>query len=242
MRLPRVRFTVRRLLGALALIATICGAVAWFARVVYVARRDAESGACRGHLKQIARAVYNYHDAYWSFPPAYLTDARGAPTLSWRVLILPFLGDDELYKSFDLSEPWDGPTNIKLLPRMPKELSCPSHDRDIESGRTKWAAVTGPGTMFPGATTTNFADVKDGLDGTIMLAEVANLDVPWTAPVDLDLRTTSLVINDPGKPGLSSPHAGGPMVSLAGGSVSRVPRSISPGALRALLTIDGGER
>jgi hypothetical protein len=102
-------------------------------------------------------------------------------------------------------------------------------------------AITGPGTMFPGATSARFADVTDGLDQTIMLAEVANLDVPWTAPVDLDIRTMSLRVNDPKRPGVSSPHPAGPCVTLGNGQTLTVPRSISPEALRSLLTIAGGE-
>lgn len=46
---------------------------------------------CKNNLKQIGLALHNYHETFGSFPPAYLTDSSGAPTLSWRVLILPFI-------------------------------------------------------------------------------------------------------------------------------------------------------
>ena len=33
-----------------------------------------------------------YHRAYGNFPPAYSKSPDGKPLLSWRVLILPYLG------------------------------------------------------------------------------------------------------------------------------------------------------
>ncbi|MDB5352743.1 MAG: hypothetical protein JWN86_3990 [Planctomycetota bacterium] len=200
---------------------------------------------CYGDFKQIALALQNYEATYGSLPPAYLTDSKGRPTLSWRVLILPFMGQDSLYRSFNLSEPWDSPTNIKLLGEMPGVLGCPNRSWDIKSGRTKCVAITGPGTMFPGATSAKFADVADGLDETIMLAEVENLSVPWTAPVDLNIRTMSLRPNDPKTPGISSPHSSphssGPAVCSGAGQVAFVPRWISPEEMKALMTIAGHE-
>ena len=41
------------------------------------------------------------------------------PLLSWRVAILPFIGEQNLYNRFRLDQPWDSPHNIALLPLMP---------------------------------------------------------------------------------------------------------------------------
>lgn len=49
---------------------------------------------CKRNLKQIGLALHNYHEAQGSFPPAYIADSNGNPLLSWRVLILPHLGED----------------------------------------------------------------------------------------------------------------------------------------------------
>ena len=47
---------------------------------------------------------------------------NGTPLLSWRVAILPYLGESEkaLYGQFKLSEPWDSPHNKALLAKMPR--------------------------------------------------------------------------------------------------------------------------
>jgi hypothetical protein len=39
--------------------------------------------------------------------------------LSWRVHLLPELGEDELYRKFHLDEPWDSPHNLPLVTEMP---------------------------------------------------------------------------------------------------------------------------
>ena len=51
------------------------------------------------NMKQISLAMQMYHDAYKRFPPAASYDASGKPLLSWRVLLLPLLGENELLRA-----------------------------------------------------------------------------------------------------------------------------------------------
>ncbi|HTU19628.1 MAG TPA: DUF1559 domain-containing protein [Gemmataceae bacterium] len=83
------------------------------------------------NLKQMILAMYNYQDTVMehSLPPAALVDRQGRPLLSWRVLILPFLEQQNLYNEFHLDEPWDSPHNLRQLPRMPKVYSSPSFQK-----------------------------------------------------------------------------------------------------------------
>jgi Protein of unknown function (DUF1559) len=198
---------------------------------------------CVNSLKQIALALHNYHARYGSFPPAFIADASGRPMHSWRVLILPFLAEGSLYDRYDFREPWDGPNNIRLLGKMPRLFACPSHWGDSSpTDRTNYAAITGPGTMFPGAETTDFGRVSDGSSNTLLIVEAENVDIPWTAPVDLDVRTMSFKINDRKRPSLSSRHPGGANVSSVEGSVRFLPERAPPDMLRALITRAGGEK
>ena len=57
--------------------------------------------------------------------PAASHDKNGKPLLCWRVHILPYLGEEKLYKEFHLDEPWDSPHNKKLLSQMPKIYRAP---------------------------------------------------------------------------------------------------------------------
>lgn len=77
-------------------------------------------------LKAIAKAFSDYIDfANLRLPPAVVFDQHGNPLYSWRVLLLPFLGEEELYKQFKLNEPWDSDHNIKLLSKMPAVYRAP---------------------------------------------------------------------------------------------------------------------
>ncbi len=203
-------------------------------------RSAARQPLCLNNLKQIALALHQYHEVYGSYPPRYIADSAGRPIHGWRVLLLPFLEREALYREYDFREPWDGPKNIKLLARMPYLFACPSDQRRRE-GRTNYVAIGGPGTMFPGASTVKNSEVTDGLANTLTVVETTTLDVPWTAPVDLDVRTMSMRINDPDRPGISSEHPGGASVALGDGNVTTLKDTQPAKQLRTYTTIRAGD-
>ena len=90
---------------------------------------NAARSQCINNLKQIGLAMHNYHAMHKTFPPAYTVDKAGKPLLSWRVLILPYLEQDALYKEFHLDEPWDSEHNRALIDRMPATYRCPDAAR-----------------------------------------------------------------------------------------------------------------
>ncbi|HKB04137.1 MAG TPA: DUF1559 domain-containing protein, partial [Gemmataceae bacterium] len=51
--------------------------------------------------------------------PADITDKAGKPLLSWRVELLPYMEQADLYKQFRRDEPWDSEHNLQLLAKMP---------------------------------------------------------------------------------------------------------------------------
>ena len=62
-------------------------------------------------------AVANYHDFCGAFPPAVVRDEQGQPIHSWRVLLLPYPDQMQLYEEYDFQEPWKGPPIRQLLAR-----------------------------------------------------------------------------------------------------------------------------
>jgi hypothetical protein len=89
---------------------------------------------CRSNLKSIGLALHLYHDVHGCFPPRCIADDNGTPTHSWRVLILPFLAEAnstgraaiiKAYESYSFDEPWDGPSNRKLVDQIPEVYRCP---------------------------------------------------------------------------------------------------------------------
>lgn len=151
-------------------------------------RRDAFHMQTMNTLKQFALAFHNYADHHKEFPTRAIYDKEGKPLLSWRVSLLPYLDQKELYDKFHLEEPWDSPHNKKLILQMPPvfEVREPEDIADKEIGRTRIVAPIGEKSLFSYKKALHFADVVDGTSNT-MLFMVAPKDkhVIWTKPDDL---------------------------------------------------------
>jgi len=70
----------------------------------------------------------------------------------------------------------------------------------------------------------------------IIVVEIADSDIHWTEPRDLNFDEMSIQINDKSKPSISSHHVHGAMVCYADGSVHFLDESTDPEELRKLLT------
>jgi RNA polymerase sigma factor (sigma-70 family) len=118
----------------------------------------------RNNLKAIVLAMHNYNDTMGYFPPAATFGKYGKPLLSWRVLILPYIEQQALYKEFHLDEPWDSPHNKKLLDRMPKTYLVPGQK---EKTATYYQVFVGESTIFerPKVGATGGGSTPGGLGG-----------------------------------------------------------------------------
>jgi hypothetical protein len=209
---------------------------------------------CVHNMKQIALALHQYEQHYGSLPPAYIPDAQGKPMHSWRVLILPFMEYEALYKQYDFSEPWDGPNNRKLHDVTLPEYSCPCDPRDNRcQGMTSYVAVTGEATAWPGPRGARLSHIRDGAEKTILLVEMANSGIHWLEPRDLSFSDMDFHVNGTPRNSISSEHKTGAIldfsndrepganVVLASGARQYLRQDLPPETVRALLTINGGE-
>jgi RNA polymerase sigma factor (sigma-70 family) len=180
------------------------------------------------NLKHIGIAFHSYHDTHQKFPAAAIPDKDGKPLLSWRVAILPWLEQHDLYRSFKLDEPWDSPHNKKLLAQMPA-VYAPVKGPDREKGLTFYQVFVGKGTVFEGNTGIRLLDIRDGTSNTILAVEAANA-VPWTKPEDLPYSA------DKPLPKLGGMFKGGFNVLLADGSVHFVKKKFDEKLMRLAIT------
>ncbi len=151
------------------------------------------------------QALHAYHDDHGHFPPPYVADANGKPMHSWRVLILPYLELDGLYKAYNFNEPWNGPNNRKLAAAKHYSLRCPAEPQR-PLGMTSYFCVVGPGRMKPGKKHQELADFTDG--PTIMLVESNTAQVNWLEPRDLAVEDILSGKNTADAPGISASHDG----------------------------------
>ena len=140
------------------------------------------------NFKQLALGMLNYESAKGSYPAAANYDTEGKPLLSWRVHILPYMEQMDLYKQFHLDEPWDSEHNRKLIDQMPEFYADPdSTVRQAigDAGRTTFVVPVGEGLMFGGAEGWKHKDIDDGTSNTILAVEVVpERAVVWTKPDD----------------------------------------------------------
>ena len=185
-------------------------------------------------------AVANYHEAFGCLPPAYVADRNGKPMHSWRVLILPYLEQQELYNAYNFAEPWNAPSNRNLASKVGPIYLRSGLESD-QSQTTSFVAVVGPQTIWPGSRPSAYKDLGDGSHETLLVVEVPDGKFLWMEPKDLEFDRMSFRINDKSARGLGS-RLGGARVVSADGTVRTLPDDFDPEMLRAMLTANGGER
>jgi hypothetical protein len=203
---------------------------------VQSAREAARRAQCSNNFKRVGLAMHNFQSAEGHFPPAAITDKQGKPLLSWRVAILPFLEEQELYRQFHLNEPWDSPHNSALLSKMPHVYACPSVAASSNNASlTTYQVLVGPGAAFDDQGGATVADIADGLGSTLFVVEAKNA-VPWTKPEDLPYDPKGAL------PRWGSNHApAGFNVLFGDGAVKYLTSRTAERTLRALITRNGHE-
>jgi hypothetical protein len=150
--------------------------------------------------------MHNHYDDYSVLPRADgHEDNKPENTkigLSWRVHLLPYLGESKLYQKFKFDEPWDGPNNSKLIAEMPAVYRSAGATKPGETCfHVMLSSDTKRGFMFNNIDlltekekvdrsivaiqfrAVGFAQVIDGTSNTIMAVEAGpSTAAPWTKP------------------------------------------------------------
>ena len=181
--------------------------------------------------RQCALAFHNYVDAMGKFPKAVLKGPKGHK-YSWRVEILPYIEQKDLYDQYNFEEPWDSENNLEVMKKMPAVFRHPTQAEDDYS--TSYAAVIGPDTLFWGNDDKTFSDVKDGTSNTIMFVE-AKTDIPWTKPDDLEYDP------EEGTPKTGGFSKEGFNAVFADGSVRFISKDVDEETMHRMLQISDGK-
>ncbi len=169
----RRAFTLVELLVVIAIIGVLVGLLL---PAVQAARESARRVMCSNRLKQVALALHHYHDARETFPegtrmgtkrPAtnnnwcnFPSDGSGGTNgPPWSVLILPYLEQDDVYKTFDLggrftgfagadpsTDPIGTAANHAAFDRPNQAYQCPSDPNSLPgSNNGNYFGVMGAG-------------------------------------------------------------------------------------------------
>lgn len=196
------------------------------------ARNSAYRSQSVNNSKIIVLGMHNHHDTQRRFPPAVLKSKSGH-AYSWRVAILPYIDEKELYDRYKFDEPWDSEANKKLIPLIPDTYRHPSDK--TRKGYTAYFAVVGENTMFtPDNVAKRFSSATDGASNTVMIVE-AKRDIPWTKPVDLEYSS------DKPLPEFGGFFVEGFVAAIADGSTRFLTKETDAAVLRSYLERNDGK-
>jgi len=149
-RRERKGFTLIELLVVIAIIAVLIGLLL---PAVQKVREAAARLQCQNNLKQMGLALHNFHDTYQAFPWGHQKgeDAKGNDIwyMPWSVFILPYIEQDNLYRRFDTSQPYNtvrnnnGSTDPSINPSVVpiKTYICPSSPSQGRVYIDTWTSV-----------------------------------------------------------------------------------------------------
>lgn len=201
----RGAFTLIELLVVVAILGILFALVL---SAVSTARATAQRVSCANNLRQLGVALHGYYHTKNGFPPNtfILTDANGnSATNCWTTLILPQLGEENVYRRYDLTQDWSAHVNDSGLNQLQlREFICPAAPRSVaenKRGPNDYPAITeiGGGQLkkhgltadptFHGVLGNNvsrhISEITDGLSQTLLLAEDAGRNQHWAMGVYL---------------------------------------------------------
>ena len=186
---------------------------------------------CLDNFHRITLAMLLYELENGSLPPAYTVDAGGNPLHSWRVLLLPYLGEEELYAKIHLDEPWDSQHNRGFHDTPLAIYQCPS--AELEPGQSTYSVVVGENMPFQAGEGKSLDDFGMNL---ILVVE-RRQPVGWMEPASEVAESLAMegINRQDEEAGIGSPHPGGMNVGLRDGSTRFISETIAPSSLRGLL-------
>lgn len=196
---------------------------------------------CLNNLRQLGLAMQNYSASKMRLPYAYISDDDGKPIHSWRVSLLPFIGQENLYNEYSFDEPWDGPNNSKLHSIVVPAYYCPDKiTAEADVFRASYVVVTGEGTAFDGTKKISASDIADGLSNTLAIVEVKSANTHWMEPVDITIDEMITRFSDEKMAEQYCVHPGEIHIALLDGSTHTLRVPIDAVELRNLIEIDDG--
>lgn len=258
---------MRRVYLAVGISIGVLVAIGLLVPAIQQARESARRIQCTNNLRQLVLALHNYHDTYSKFPPTNMSENSWRIRIDPFMESSPFYSMYRIEEPWD-SE-WNRTIEFRQLTRDEKtgerftkltptedmigEVDTSSHSRasgmlqcptrqEPKLPYTSYLMLVGSDAVGLPEDGRAIKEITDGTSNTIILAEYAGHDISWLQPKDFYTETMSFRINDPDKMSISSHHPGGALVGMADGSVRWLSNDLPPEVVKAMITINGGEK
>lgn len=196
-------------------------------------RPSTSQTSCRQNMRSIGIGLLEYHKANGRLPSAM---SSKQPRHSWRVDLLPWIGEEDLYQTYDQSLAWDAEANQHVLGNRPDLYACPEV---LDSRNTSYQVPVSVRSAWPYDTPLSQRDFIDGTGNTFLMMDVHKPQVEWTSLKDLTMQQTLDAIGS-GQQHSSRGKDRVTQILMADGSVKQINNSIDSQVIRALLTPAGG--
>ena len=155
----------------------------------------------------------NYASTHSVLPPGVVNDKGPVLDLptgyhhGWTVQILPFIGQNNVYRRFNMNESVYAASNFTVRSVVIGTFLCPSNPFRAPPRATQAATTTSRRRSRPTITASSFLnshvvldDISDGSAQTILIGEMRQADpseLGWASGTSATLRNTGHPINDP---------------------------------------------
>ncbi len=199
------------------------------------AREASRRSTCVGRMQRITLAMLLYERDHGRLPPAYTVDAHGKPMHSWRVLLLPYLGQQDLQDKIRLDEPWDSEHNRQFHNEAVPLYQCPS--AQLTPGRTTYSVVVGPDMPFEAGEGKSLSEFGSKSATMILVVERTEAACWMDPPADIPQAAAGDGFNRPEGSGIGigSQHPGGANFGHRDGAVRFLPETIDTKLFKELL-------
>ena len=180
-------------------------------------------------------AMFSFNSTFKSFAPRTTTPNNN---FSWRVWLLPYIGQQTLFDQFHFDEPWDSPHNLSVAARMPDAYR--SLDDAASVNTTRFRVLGGPNMAYGHATALSqgprMSSFTDGTRSSILIVEAGtDKRVPWTMPEVLPVNVADFWAS------MGNLRGNEMLIGMADGSTLRAPRSTANQLMIGLATINQGD-
>jgi prepilin-type processing-associated H-X9-DG protein len=249
-------FALSELLVVIAIVVVLLGLLLPALQKV---RAAADRTRCTNNLRQIGVALHHYHDDWHTFPPGGIEwRPPGNATkrqLAWCVFLLPYLEQENLYRSLKLDKPFDSPENAQGAAAVLTVFLCPGKPRTLYRfdgrGACDYGGIFGQalfGNNSPPNGTMLFdkpiriAMITDGTSHTMMVSEdTQRNDGQWINAMNLFDVAFPINQGPVYDADIHSDHSGGANGLFADGSVRFLRETMELSTLAAIVTRAGGE-